>query len=152
VAAPLLLYVLFNLVYSIMSMPVGIWSDRVGRRLVLVLGYGLFAATALGFAFVSSLAGLIVLFSLYGLVYAMVDGSEKAYVSDLSSASLRGSCLGIYYGAVGVVAIASSLIAGAIWSSWGAEATFLFGAVAAALAAVGLLSVGAEKINAGKLS
>jgi len=48
VAAPLLLYALFNLVYAIMAMPAGIWSDRVGRRKVLAMGYGLFALTALG--------------------------------------------------------------------------------------------------------
>ena len=139
VAEPLLLYALFNLVYAALAMPVGIWSDRIGRRKVLALGYAIFALTALGFASVTSLTGLIALFALYGLVYALVDGSERAFVSDLSSAAHRGSSLGIYYGATGVAAIVSSLVAGALWSWWGAEATFLFGAGAAALAAVGLL-------------
>ena len=139
VAAPLLLYALFNLVYALLAMPVGIWSDRVGRRKILALGYALFALTALGFAAVTNLVGLIALFALYGLVYALVDGSERAYVSDLSSASLRGSSLGLYYGAIGVAAILSSLLAGALWSWWGAEAAFLFGAGAAGLAALGLV-------------
>lgn len=140
VAAPLLLYALFNLVYAALAMPVGIWSDRVGRRKVLALGYALFAITALGFAFVTNLVGMIALFALYGLVYALVDGSERAYVSDLSPVSLRGSSLGIYYGAIGVAAILSSLLAGALWSWWGAEAAFLFGAGAAGLAALGLMT------------
>ncbi|MBN1236309.1 MAG: MFS transporter [Methanotrichaceae archaeon] len=144
VAAPLLLYVLFNLVYAALAMPIGIWSDRVGRKKVLALGYALFALTALGFATVTSLAGLIALFALYGLVYALVDGSERAYISDLSPGSLRGSSLGLYYGAIGVTAILSSLLAGALWAWWGAEATFLFGAGAAALAAVGLVEGGTE--------
>jgi MFS family permease len=139
VAAPLLLYALFNLVYAALAMPVGIWSDRVGRRKVLALGYALFALTALGFAAVTSLAGLIALFALYGLVYALVDGSERAFVSDLSPVGLRGSSLGLYYGAIGVAVILSSLLAGAFWSWWGAQATFLFGAGAAGLAAVGLV-------------
>ena len=139
VAAPLLLYALFNLVYALLAMPIGIWSDRVGRKGVLALGYALFALTALGFAAVTSLAGLIALFALLGLVYALVDGSERAYVSDLSPGSLRGSSLGLYYGAIGVAAIISSLAAGALWAWWGAEATFIFGAGTAALAAVGLL-------------
>jgi MFS family permease len=141
VAAPLLLYALFNLVYAILALPIGIWSDRVGRKRVLALGYALFALTALGFAFVSNLAGLIALFALYGLVYALVDGSERAFVSDLSPGSLRGSSLGLYYGAIGVAAIISSLAAGALWAWWGAEATFIFGAGAAALAAMALLGM-----------
>ena len=48
VAAPLLLYVLFNLVYAVLSMPMGIWSDRIGRKNVLTLGYAVFALTASG--------------------------------------------------------------------------------------------------------
>ena len=148
VAAPLLLYAFFNLVYALFAFPVGILSDRVGRKKVLVLGYALFALTAAGFALVTSLAGLIALFGLYGLVYALVDGSERAFVSDLSAGHLRGSALGIYSGAQGVAAIFSSLIAGALWELWGAEATFLFGAVAAGLAAVGLL-LGIKMTNAG---
>ncbi|MDD4163226.1 MAG: MFS transporter [Methanothrix sp.] len=141
VAAPLLLYALFNLVYAVLAMPIGIWSDRVGRKKVLAMGYALFALTALGFAFVSNLAGLIILFALYGLVYALVDGSERAYVSDLSPGSLRGSSLGIYYGATGVAAILSSLVAGALWTWWGVQATFICGSGAAALAAVALLGM-----------
>ena len=139
VAAPLLLYLLFNLVYALLALPVGIWSDRVGRRRVLFLGYSLFALTAIGFAAISTIWGLIALFALYGLVYALVDGSERAFIFDLCPAGLRGSSLGIYYGAVGVASIISSLLAGTLWSIWGAEASFLYGAAAAALAAVGLM-------------
>lgn len=145
VAAPLLLYVLFNLVYAALAMPAGIWSDRIGRRNVLALGYALFAVTALGFAFVSNLAGLIVLFALYGLVYALVDGSQSAFVSDLSRAGVRSTSLGLYYSAVGVVAIVSSLVAGALWAGMGAETTFIFGASAAGLAAIAL--IGMEKVE-----
>jgi MFS family permease len=147
VAAPLLLYALFNFVYAALAMPIGIWSDRVGRKNVLALGYALFSLTALGFAFVTSLAGLIALFALYGLVYALVDGSERAYISDLSPGSLRGSSLGLYYGAIGVVAIISSLLAGALWDLWGAEATFIFGAGAAALAAMALLGIRGTEVG-----
>ena len=148
VAAPLLLYVLFNLVYAALAMPIGIWSDRIGRRNVLALGYALFALTALGFAFVSNLAGLIVLFALYGLVYALVDGSQSAFVSDLSHAGVRSTSLGLYYSAVGVAAIVSSLVAGELWARMGVEATFLFGAAAAALAAVALLGMKKVEVSA----
>jgi len=141
VAFSLLLYVLFNLVYAGLAMPVGIWSDRIGRKNVLTLGYALFALNALGFAFVSSLAGLVVLFALYGLVFALVDASERAFVSDLSDPRLRGTSLGVYYGLVGVAAIVSSLIAGGLWALYGPQETFVFGAGAAALAALALLKM-----------
>jgi MFS family permease len=138
-ASAILLYALFNLTYALLALPAGIWSDRIGRRKVLAAGYGLFALTALGFALVKSPAGLILLFALYGLVYALVDGSERAFVSDLSPSGLRGSALGLYSGALGLAAIASSFLAGAIWVLWGQQATFILGAVAAGMAAVGLM-------------
>ncbi|MGB7545894.1 MAG: MFS transporter [Methanothrix sp.] len=138
-ASALLLYALFNSTYALLALPAGIWSDRMGRKNVLAMGYGLFALTALGFSLVKSSAGLIILFALYGLVYALVDGSERAFVSDLSPASLRGSALGLYSGALGLAAIASSLLAGAFWQWWGPEATFLLGAGAAGMAAVGMM-------------
>jgi len=138
-ASAILLYALFNLIYALLALPAGIWSDRIGRKKILALGYGLFALTALGFALVSSQTGLVMLFALYGLVYALVDGSERAFVSDLSPSGLRGSALGLYSGALGLTAIASSLLAGAIWELWGQQATFIFGAGAAGLAAVGLM-------------
>jgi len=136
VGAPLLLYIFFNVVYGALAMPIGIWSDRVGRKNVLTIGYGVFAVTSLGFAYVSSAAGLIVLFALYGLIFAMVDASERAFVSDLSCATVRCTSLGIYYGAVGISAIISGLIAGVLWQRFFPGAAFLFGTFASALAAL----------------
>lgn len=141
VAAPLLLYVLFNLVYTLFSIPSGSCSDRVGRKKVLTFGYALFALVSLGFALVSSVPGLVLLFALYGLVFAVVDGAERAFVSDLCKAEVRGTGLGVYYGAVGVAAIASGLVAGALWQLQSPEATFLFGTVAAFSASILLLKM-----------
>ena len=148
VAMPLLLYVLFNLVYAVLSMPMGIWSDRIGRKNVLTLGYAVFALTALGFAFVSSLMGLIILFALYGLVYAIIDASQSAFVSDLSHANLRSTSLGLYYTATGMAAILSSLVAGWLWSISGSQAAFLFGACAATAASLALLGMKKTEIMA----
>jgi len=136
IGAPLLLYVLFNLVYTLFSIPSGSWSDRVGRKKVLTLGYALFALVALGFALVSSTPVLVLLFALYGLVFAIVDGAERAFVSDLCHADIRGTGLGVYYGAVGVSALASGVVAGFLWQYLSAEATFLFGAMAALTASI----------------
>jgi len=135
---PLLLYAFFNVIYAVFSMPMGILSDKVGRKSLLTLGYALFAATAAGFSIVSSVAGLVVLFALYGLVFSIVDASERAFISDLSRATMRSSSLGIYYGVIGFAAIFSGLAAGGLWARLGPSATFLFGAALAALAATAL--------------
>ncbi|MCJ7445923.1 MAG: hypothetical protein MUO26_15620 [Methanotrichaceae archaeon] len=78
------------------------------------------------------------LFGLYGLVFAIVDASQRTFVSDLSRATVRSTSLGIYFGAIGMVAIFSGLIAGELWLRFGPTITFLFGAFMAALAAIAL--------------
>ncbi|MCQ8902822.1 MAG: MFS transporter [Methanothrix sp.] len=134
VGAPLLLYILYNIVYSGMAIPSGVVSDLVGRRWTLAIGYALFSLVALGFAFVSSTGWLVLLFVMYGLVFAIVDGAQSAYVSDLSCDEVRCTALGVYHGMVGIASIASGLIAGSIWQAFGPDATFLFGALMAAAA------------------
>jgi MFS family permease len=138
IAAPLLLYVLFNFVYAALSIPMGIWSDRIGRKKILTIGYALFSVTAFGFSAISSLEGMIILFGLYGLVYAIVDASQSAFVSDLSRSNIRGTSLGLYYSVVGIAAIVSGLVAGELWSRLGSGPVFLFGSAASILAALAL--------------
>jgi MFS family permease len=146
VGAPLLLYILFNIFYAGLAIPSGVISDRIGRKNVLTLGYALFALVALGFAYVSSTGGLVILFILYGSVFAIVDGAQSAFVSDLSHSQSRSTSLGIYYGSVGIASIISGAVAGELWQSSGAKWTFLFGAVVAAIAALALLRM--KKIEA----
>ncbi|MCX6675835.1 MAG: MFS transporter [Methanothrix sp.] len=125
IGAPLLLYILFNVFYAGFAVPSGIISDRVGRKNVLTAGYALFVVVCMGFSIVSSWLGLAAVFMLYGLVFAMVDGAQSAFVSDLSRSESRGSALGVYYGAVGFASIFSGVIAGMLWQSQGAQMTFM---------------------------
>ncbi len=71
----------------------------------------------------------------------MVEGSQSAFVADLSSSKALGTSLGAYYCAVGFASIISGAVAGVLWQSRGAEATFFFGAVLAILAALALLKM-----------
>jgi MFS family permease len=61
----ILLYLIFNLTASILSIPLGRLSDRVGRKKLLVAGYIVFSAVYLGFAFASSQFTIIIAFVLY---------------------------------------------------------------------------------------
>src|SRR4030042_769793 len=80
-AIAILLYVLYNVVYALFSIPAGLFSDRIGRCNVLLLGYSLFGLTCLGFAFLESQAAFIILFAFYGLVYALVAVTQRAFIS-----------------------------------------------------------------------
>ncbi len=129
IALPILLYVWFNVVYTTFSIPSGALSDKVGRKNVLILGYSLFGFTCLGFALFSSLPSLIALFGLYGLVYALVDGNQRAFTADFVEDELRGTALGTFHASIGIAAFPASLIAGLLWDFVGSTATFYYGCV-----------------------
>ena len=132
----------FNLVYALLSGPLGSLSDRVGRRRLIVAGWLLFSMVYFGFALASSLWQMWLLFGLYGIYYAATEGTAKAYVADTVTPEQRGTAFGLYNAAVGLALLPASLIAGLLWQGigdWtgiGPQAPFLFGAILALVAVV----------------
>jgi len=135
----ILLYLIFNLTASILSIPLGRLSDRVGRKKLLVAGYIVFSAVYLGFAFASSQFTIVIVFVLYGFYSAMITGVERAFIAEISPVDLKGSMLGLHSTIVGIALLPSSVIAGFLWVRFGASSPFLFGSVMSLLAAFILL-------------
>jgi len=132
---PVLLYVLFNVFYAAFAIPFGMLSDKIGREKVIVLGYALFSITTLGFAFFDSMFAFVILFALYGIVFAIIDGNQRAFVSDLATKELRATALGTYHTTVGLLTLPSSLIAGFLWQI-SPTATFVFGSIVSLVSVV----------------
>ena len=135
----LLLFVAFNLVYALVSLPAGLVSDRLGRKGVIVVGWSIYALAYLGLAVASAAWQVWLLFALYGLYYGVAEGVSRAFVADLVPAERRGTAYGLYHTAVGLSLLPASLIAGWLWHLIGPEAPFFFGAVTAGVAALGFL-------------
>jgi len=134
-----LLWAYFHVVKMLSNMPFGALSDRIGRRVMIVSGWGIYALTYIGFAFATSQAHIWLLFTLYGLFYGLTEGTEKAFLADMAPANERGSAFGWYNFSIGIGALPASIIFGLIWQKAGPEAAFGFGAGLALLAALLLL-------------
>jgi MFS family permease len=137
-----LVYILYNIVYALSSVPMGQLSDRVGRRLVIGAAFVLYALVALGFAFASDLWQVALLFALYGVFVATDESVNKAYISDISQEKTRGIALGAYNTAVGAAYLPASVLFGAVWASFGALPAF---GGAAAIALVSGIAMWATK-------
>ena len=135
----ILLYTVYNLVYTLSSPVFGQLADRFGRRQVLIAGLGVFALVYLGFAAVSVPAWLWVLFAVYGLYIAATDGVGKAYAIELVPTSVRATAVGLLGTVTGVATLVASTAAGVLWQQVGPWAAFVFGAVGALVSAVALL-------------
>lgn len=108
------LYAVFSLVYALFVIPFGSWSDKIGRKKILIAGYVLFFLVSLGFIFLQNILFISILFVLYGLVYAMTQSNQRALVSDLCG-KMKGTALGLYSSIIGVVNILGGVIAGILW-------------------------------------
>lgn len=135
----ILAYALFKLSYSLLSMPAGILSDRIPRKIVLIAGYLIFAFVYLGFGVTKNAAWIWVLFFVYGFYMAMTEGVGRALVSDMVQCEYRGTAFGLYNGVTGIMTFFASLIAGLLWAHIGASAPFFYGAIMAILSCVAFL-------------
>jgi len=124
-----LLYAMFYSIYTLCSVPFGILSDKVGRKLLLSAGYFLFAFISLVLLFVTGSRGVLIAFVLYGVFFAMIDGVQRAYVVDLAPYQLRGTVLGAFYAVIGLTALPGAFISGLLWEKIGPVATFAYGLI-----------------------
>ena len=129
-----------HVVKSSVSVVGGAWSDRIGRRAVIAIGWTIYAAVYAGFAVSTSLAALLPLFLAYGLYFGFAEGTEKALVADLAPASRRGFAFGIYNAVLGIGQLAASVVFGLLWTAFSPVIAFATGA-ALALVSTALLFV-----------
>jgi MFS family permease len=132
----LLMLIMFNLIYSLISTPAGSLSDRIGRRRLIIGGWVVYALIYLGFALAQAGWQVWGLYVVYGLYYGMAYGTANAMVADLVPENMRGTAYGTYNAAIGILAFPASLIAGFLWQGIGPSAPFLFGGTLALIAAL----------------
>ena len=138
-ASVILLYFVYNMTASVLSIPFGKLSDRIGRKKLLVPGYLVFSLCYLGFAFAANKAVMVLVFVMYGAYTSMIAGVERAFVAEISPPELKGTMLGLQSTVVGIALLPASIIAGVLWDGFGATAPFIFGAILSLIAAFLLL-------------
>lgn len=138
----LIMLAAYNLVIALIATPAGSWSDRIGRRRLIIGGWLVYAAIYFGFALAQSAWHVWVLYIVYGVYYGLAFGTANAMVADLVPENVRGTAYGTYHAVIGLLAFPSSLIAGILWQgvgSWGGfgpSAPFIFGGSLALIAAL----------------
>lgn len=111
-------------------------ADFVGRGILLLIGWTVFALSFLLLSRVTDSIGLWSVSIFYGLFMGMSEGAERALISDYASASERGTAFGWYHLVSGIAAIPAGLLFGSIWHFHGAMMAFMFAGVLAIFAAL----------------
>jgi MFS family permease len=131
------LYTFHNFVDAAFSYPAGALGDRIGKRSLLAIGYGVGVLSYLGFIIAQpSLGVFVLLFGLAGIHDAFQQSLEKSVAAEILPPAIRGSGFGVLATANGIGDLVSSIAVGALWSSVSPAAGFVYASVFAAIGAV----------------
>ena len=136
---PLVLIVM-NIAYTLSAYPAGVAADRISRRALLIAGLSMLIAADVVLAVAESPLPAFIGAVLWGLHMGLTQGLFAKLVADTAPSELRGTAFGISNLANGGTLLLASVVAGVLWSVFGAPATFLTGAGFAMLAVLGLLT------------
>jgi MFS family permease len=142
--------VIMNVMYSLSSYPAGRAADRIEPHVLLSLGMVVLIVADLLLATGGSIAIVLLGVALWGLHMGLTQGLLSALVADAAPAKLRGTAFGVFNLVTGCLLLAASVIAGSLWTRYGAAATFTAGAVFSAVTLIVLIGSrisGRTKIN-----
>jgi MFS family permease len=131
--------VVMNVAYAAIAYPAGVAADRGHQRSLLVWGLLALIAADLMLASSEHRVFFFVGIALWGVHMGLTQGLLSTLVADAAPAALRGTAFGVFHLVAGAALLAASVLAGWLWSSFGAPATFYAGAGFTAVALAGLL-------------
>lgn len=131
-------YIFYNIIYAVSSYPIGIISDRIGKKKVFIIGLLIFSAVYFGFATLNSFVFTWILFALYGIYASSTEGVLKAWVSDLVPDQSRGSAIGLITMSSSIAIMLGSIVTGFLWDKFGPQIPFYISS-AVSLIVAGLL-------------
>jgi len=129
-------YVFYNIIYAIFSYPLGGLADKYGKQKVFSFGLMIFSAVYFGFAFLSDINLIWILFALYGIYAASTEGVSKAWISDLIPSEQRGSAIGLLTMLSSFSVMLGSFLTGILWDRFGSSFPFLLSAILSLLIAM----------------
>ena len=127
------IYIFYNLVYAITSLPIGILADKIGLKKMFIFGLALFAIVYFGMAFSENKYYIALFFFIYGVYAAATEGISKAWISNISDKKDTATAIGTYSAFQSICALIASSLAGLIWYEFGASATFITTGIATIL-------------------
>ena len=133
-----LVMVAMNIVYAASAYPFGRLSDRSSP--IKLLSAGLWVLIVADLVLASSSNWPVVLsgVALWGIHMGMTQGLLAKLVADTCPSDLRGTAYGFFNLVSGIAMLIASVLAGVLWDSFGAPATFWAGALFCLLTLLGM--------------
>jgi MFS family permease len=139
-----MIIVVLTIVTSFAAYPLGLIADRIGKKKMVAIGILFMIISNLIMIKFTSITGLFVATSFWGLHWAVTQGLLLSLIVDVAPKHLKGTAFGIYYVLFGLASyVANKYVAGPIWHTYGAETNFIFSSLIAAVAVI-ILSIASK--------
>jgi MFS family permease len=124
------LYALHNIFYAAFSMIAGWLADRFNKGRLLAAGYFLAATMAAAIIFLPVTVWTFgVIFIVGGIYVAMEETLEDSFCAELVDENHHGMAFGTLATVNGIGDLLSSVVVGALWTTWGTSAAFAYSGV-----------------------
>lgn len=123
----------------VLSLPVGLLSDRVGARVVTIAASALLTVSALGQALAGSYWVMLASWSIYGITSAIIYTAAPAWLAAAVPPHRRVTVLGGVATFAGLGLMVGPAFAGLLSERFGPGSPFLVVAIAAAAVTIGLI-------------
>jgi MFS family permease len=125
--------------HTAIGIPSGILADKFGKEKVLIIGYFLFALSAL---FMAILSGnpyyAFLLAAIFGLYIGISETVQRAVVPKYIPSELRGTAFGIYNLILGASFFVSNVVFGFLWDNNNLSVAVTYSLVLALTAIIGM--------------
>jgi len=126
----------YGLTQAILQIPFGMWSDRIGRKPVILIGLLIFAAGSLIAGSAHSIEGIIVGRAIQG--GGAIAAALMALAADLSREEHRTKMMALIGVSIGI-SFAVSMVLGPVINQWIGISGIFFGTALLALAGIAML-------------
>jgi MFS family permease len=123
-----IIYTIINITHTIIGIPSGILSDRIGKERVLIIGFLLFIISTI-FMYFSDKNNIIYIISIpliYGLYVGISETIQRALISKYVSPQNRGTAFGFYGLIVGMCLLIGNITFGFLWDNYDINIALLY--------------------------
>ena len=129
-------YIFYNLVYALLSYPVGVLADKLGMKKILVFGLMIFALVYVFMGIANSFVVFGILFFFYAFYSASTESVAKAWISNIADKSETATAIGFFTSFSSMFTLLASSFAGLLWFYFGPTVTFVISGVGVGLVVI----------------
>jgi len=135
-----ILYMLINVAHTLVAIPSGILSDRIGKEKVLMMGYGSFLATVvLLYLFPAHYVFAFLVALIFGVYDGINNTVARALIPKYTASEFRGTVYGLYYLVVGLCYLVANVVVGALWQTTGPAVSATYSIILSTVAIIGMM-------------